>query len=177
MNHVRFPVVNGMKRCTVCLNEKPTEAFNIERRRGREQFMSRCKACHKDYRQVWYTQRGGIEVTRSYQRRRRYGISASAWRSLFDAQGGRCAICREEPTATLHTDHGHECCGAKRGCSRCIRGLVCNACNITIGQVENAMRRGWCTPTGTLASYLASPPWQRLRDAVGVAAPMIGGRP
>lgn len=57
-------------------------------------------------------------------RLRLYGLDSVAYNSLFDAQAGRCAVCKrhqsELPTP-LHIDHDHR--------TNVVRGLLCNGCN------------------------------------------------
>lgn len=54
---------------------------------------------------------------------RTYGITAEEYKILYDAQGGRCAICRRATGATrkLAVDHDHK--------TGEIRGLLCKPCN------------------------------------------------
>lgn len=70
---------------------------------------------------------------------RNYGISYTDYLAMCDAQGGRCALCREVPKrrrlrndgtpwAGLLVDHDH-------GDGR-VRGLLCMGCNIAMGRVD-----------------------------------------
>ena len=52
--------------------------------------------------------------------------------SMWNRQGGRCAICRR-PTTKLQVDHDHDCCPPKRACVRCLRGMLCGLCNAGLG--------------------------------------------
>jgi hypothetical protein len=63
---------------------------------------------------------------------RKQGLSLEQWQALFDAQGGRCAVCNEA-VETLCVDHDHACCPGPRSCGRCVRGLVCHGCNKLLG--------------------------------------------
>src|SRR5690606_4436710 len=61
----------------------------------------------------------------------KYGITPQDWQSMFDAQAGRCKICRKHQSEIKHSlsvDHCHE--------SGKVRGLLCNACNTGIGLFE-----------------------------------------
>ena len=72
------------------------------------------------------------ERFRHDERFRKYGLSASEYEALFEAQSGRCAICKCEETATrlgnpisLAVDHHHK--------TGRVRELLCTACNKMIG--------------------------------------------
>ena len=56
------------------------------------------------------------------------------WDKMFQEQGGVCASCKEK--AKLFVDHDHSCCEGKLSCGSCVRGLLCNTCNITAGFIE-----------------------------------------
>lgn len=58
---------------------------------------------------------------------RHHKLPHGTYASLFDAQGGRCFICRAEPPigTPLHLDHDHA--------TQQVRGLLCNACNTGLG--------------------------------------------
>ncbi len=61
-----------------------------------------------------------------------YSLTVEEYEALFQAQGGRCAVCRKEPGEQggkrLSVDHDHVT-GRNRG-------LICQACNIAIGIVS-----------------------------------------
>jgi hypothetical protein len=54
---------------------------------------------------------------------------------LFEAQGGRCAICGKHDSVigSLCLDHDHACDECADGCPECIRGLLCRDCNWGLG--------------------------------------------
>ncbi len=70
--------------------------------------------------------------------KRTYGISKLQWDSIFEAQGGVCALCDglNANGYNLHVDHDHACCGNTRGCLNCVRGLLCDTCNRMLGLAE-----------------------------------------
>jgi len=59
----------------------------------------------------------------------------------YDAQPKQCGICgtRDPGSQSWCIDHNHKCCpyGARRGCRRCVRGLLCSACNSGIGHFKD----------------------------------------
>lgn len=72
-----------------------------------------------------------------------YGITPERYWAMYEAQGGLCAICqRATGTARrLAVDHDHRCAAGhdpKRGCGRCVRGLLCGPCNQMIGRLGEA---------------------------------------
>jgi hypothetical protein len=66
-------------------------------------------------------------------RQYRCGITPAEYERMLEEQKGICAICGKG--VTLHIDHDHACCPSdkKRTCGRCIRGLLCGACNQGLG--------------------------------------------
>ena len=109
-----------------------------------------------------------------------YGLSPEQYTELKAFQGDRCAICQRATGATkmLAVDHDHRQAmidghDPKKGCPKCVRGLVCGPCNDILGHLRDdieAARR--------LVFYLTSPPWQHIDDFTprGTWAPGIGVR-
>jgi hypothetical protein len=69
--------------------------------------------------------------------RRFYGITPEQFDALQEAQGGGCAVCGETRVwrgrRRLHVDHDHE--------TGRIRGLLCHACNVCLGALEEDIER------------------------------------
>jgi hypothetical protein len=63
-------------------------------------------------------------------RRKNYGIGNADVDAMLAQQGG-CAVCGATVpgTRTWHVDHDHNACGMV------IRGILCNRCNVVLGQV------------------------------------------
>lgn len=65
--------------------------------------------------------------------RRRHGLGRDGVAALLGQQGGKCAICgvpyADQPGSRLAMDHDHRHCAGKVGCPKCVRGMLCNACN------------------------------------------------
>lgn len=65
-----------------------------------------------------------------------YGITGDEYWTLYEFQGGLCAICRLATglARRLAVDHDHELAKTHghpvdRGCRLCVRGLLCKRCN------------------------------------------------
>lgn len=74
----------------------------------------------------------------------RYGLSEEAHATMLAAQGGGCAICGGQSAdgRSLHVDHDHACCPeAGRSCGKCVRGLLCDGCNLAIGKMNDRPER------------------------------------
>jgi hypothetical protein len=71
-----------------------------------------------------------------------YRIRLSGVRDILARQGGGCAVCgRPEPGTQRwwHVDHDHSCCPGKRACGACIRGILCQRCNLLLGQAQDSI--------------------------------------
>jgi ATP-dependent helicase YprA (DUF1998 family) len=72
-----------------------------------------------------------------------YGISGEEYWLLYEAQGGRCLICRKGRgiSKRLAVDHEHHLCDdhpPENGCPRCVRALLCGRCNSLVGWLDAA---------------------------------------
>lgn len=78
-----------------------------------------CKACARDGRLKYL-----------------YGLPRGGYEALLDRQHGACAGCKRAlDEENLHVDHDHACCPGKRSCGECVRGLLCERCNLVLGHV------------------------------------------
>jgi len=79
---------------------------------------------------------------RNWQLKRFFNLTIEQYIALELAQKGRCAICRktkEQNGKSLAVDHDHGCC-SKHSCGKCIRGLICDNCNRTIGLLNDSLK-------------------------------------
>jgi hypothetical protein len=99
-----------------------------------------------------------------------YRIRLIDFRKRLAAQNNCCAACgihrsqlhekyprwsRGYEDNGLVIDHDHRCCGTARGggtiCGECIRGLLCQGCNVALGMIDDDPRR-----LTSLLSYVIS---------------------
>ena len=109
-------------------NRERVKKKNAERYRANKDAMNaRARQYYQDNKQ------------RSAARSRlaRYGITDEQYARLYEAQGGRCAICETTADAeklrtrkSLAVDHCHT--------TGAIRGLLCGACNKALGLVDDS---------------------------------------
>jgi hypothetical protein len=126
------------KRCTKCGVEKPSEAFSRDRT-AKDGKTHRCKQCaiatSQIHRLKWHT-----KDPRHYERlelTRKFGLTLAEYDRMLEQQNGRCAICRTETPGRNRSrfliDHDHA--------TGRVRGLLCNACNMGIGQLGDDPQR------------------------------------
>lgn len=56
---------------------------------------------------------------------------------IMDSAVG-CEICGST-SRRLVIDHDHRCCKSGRGCAKCIRGLLCQSCNTSLGKFQDSV--------------------------------------
>lgn len=123
-----------LKTCRACGEEKPLDDFprNSRVRSGRG---TRCKRCNRDAMRRKRAE--DPHYARASHLRTRYRTSREEYVALFEAQGGRCAICgTTEPRGNgtlFHIDHDHA--------TGAVRGLLCRACNTGIGSLGDDVDR------------------------------------
>lgn len=83
----------------------------------------------------YYSKTGQANYRRNLLKR--YGLTPEGYEALFEAQDGRCAICRRPDAPTkrgmLHVDHCHD--------TGRVRGLLCSTCNTGIGHLGDDIER------------------------------------
>lgn len=136
----KIPRTDPMK-CTGCLQYKSlTRCFQFIKTTG--QYTTRCTECR--------ALKGTTpEAKRRSHLRTRFRMTLEAWLSLYDEQGGACAICRialpsKEDTfkpqqkrtkwsaRNWNTDHCH--------ITNKIRGILCRLCNQALGSLRDNPR-------------------------------------
>lgn len=69
-----------------------------------------------------------------------YRLSAMQLDMLY--RRGKCDSCGDSlELGEMMIDHDHACCGTKRTCGQCVRGILCGACNAGLGSFGDDTRR------------------------------------
>jgi len=87
-----------------------------------------CKQCYMKKWRRDHPKRQGT-IARRAKLKNKYGISLEEYEEIFNAQKGKCAICRDSQKKLLCIDHDHLTGG--------IRGLLCQRCNTGLGQFRD----------------------------------------
>jgi hypothetical protein len=93
---------------------------------------------NSDRQKAWYVA-GGKEKQRESRFQREYGISVAEYDAMLIAQNNRCQICYVEfgphwSKTACHVDHSHT--------TGSVRGLLCNNCNLMLGNYECIIQTG-----------------------------------
>lgn len=71
----------------------------------------------------------------------KYNLTPQQYDELSRSRNGRCHSCSVLPAAGLVVDHDHACCDKEGSCGRCVRGLLCDACNKILGLARDDVAR------------------------------------
>lgn len=72
-----------------------------------------------------------------------YNLTVEDYNLMLEKQKGKCAnpacevMSKNERYKRLHIDHDHNCCNGPFSCGKCIRGLLCGKCNVSIGNMDD----------------------------------------
>lgn len=151
------------KTCGRCNQAKSIDNFS-KHSKGFDGYQNRCKQCAKE--NYWSKREDLIEKKREYNLKNKdsinakhkvyreefpeknkerklkyyYNITLDQYNEMLDSQNHVCAICEgtnESSGKDLFVDHDHSCCPGGRSCGECVRGLLCNDCNLSIGRMRD----------------------------------------
>ena len=75
---------------------------------------------------------------------RRVNLTLVQYAEILASQGGGCAICgsteskKGDRVIRFSVDHDRSCCPDDTSCGSCVRGLLCNHCNLGIGHLRDS---------------------------------------
>lgn len=107
-----------------------------------------CPTCRVAY--VWCDQCHALlprvheRTVRRCRRCERLRTLASTYRvdeafvlALLESQNYACAVCSDPVSLYSPLDHDHSCCPSRPYCGQCCRGVLCNSCNVGIGNLRD----------------------------------------
>ena len=69
-----------------------------------------------------------------------YRLTLEEYKNLLHEQENQCAVCHLDFSCYKQrpaVDHDHKCCSGTKSCGKCVRGLLCQACNASLGVLES----------------------------------------
>jgi hypothetical protein len=135
----RVPTVEFTPRpCTKCGVVYDRDGYGTFKG-ARDGYHRRCKKCKNEEVRVWATP----EIHRVANLAHRHGMTVEQYTEMVERANGRCESCGDEfGSAKPHIDHDHSCCPAgNKGCGKCIRGLLCQRCNLGLGHFRDELPR------------------------------------
>jgi hypothetical protein len=126
------------KSCTSCGRLKMASEYRVSR--------AQCKACDAEVARVYRKNNPVTKEQKSFQHRYTlYRLRPSDIEKMFESQNNKCFRCKKPfdftKTKEIHIDHDHTCCPGPKSCGKCVRGIVCKACNISDGMFEGDLVR------------------------------------
>lgn len=70
---------------------------------------------------------------------KQYNIAVEDLNTMLNLCNNSCSLC-ERAEVKLSVDHDHRCCPGKTSCGKCIRGLLCSACNSGVAKFQDNPR-------------------------------------
>jgi|SRR3989304_997825 len=126
-----------MKTCTKCGKRKPLAAFNRLYKGGTYR-RTTCQDCTSANNRERMSQQGASREKFKYALAW-WGLTVEqfAWmlyRANFQCENpGCCKPIDLDKPGVWGIDHGHGHCTGTRGCTKCIRGILCSGCNTALG--------------------------------------------
>ena len=72
--------------------------------------------------------------------KRLYKLSLEQFNDLKNSQDNKCPCGRNFTDYVPQVDHDHSCCPGNESCGKCVRGLLCQRCNMVAGMLEEDPR-------------------------------------
>lgn len=126
------------KKCGKCGVTKPRAEF-YKASKQVDGCQGYCKVCSVATVAAWALTPLGRQRYRDFGFRSGCGLTREEFGIKVIDQHGGCACCGDVlvPGRETHVDHDHTCCGGRRPCGKCFRGVLCRACNLMLGHAKD----------------------------------------
>lgn len=130
------------KICSKCKVKKNLELF-AKGKNYKDGYRGTCKRCHTDYMIEYYRKNEKQRTTKNETNSgsdvnwKRHKISEETFKQMVAKFEGKCHTCKRNKATNI--DHDHSCCPGYRSCGKCVRGVLCNQCNMTLGLVKESV--------------------------------------
>lgn len=141
------------KKCNMCLELKVLTMFSSDDRALKSTKGTKCEDCcnawrrennntqiNKIYRDGWKERDPAGYAESSLRRRvkRRFKLTPEEYHKMRDEAPDKCSLCnRDYGIRGPVIDHDHSCCPGRKSCGACIRGVICNRCNTSLGLIDD----------------------------------------
>ena len=131
------------KTCTTCSEPKTLDQFRFQKA-GKFGVTAQCKSCESAYGKERFKRKFAEDPEKYWAKhlQANHKITPEEYYKRLEEQGGLCAVCFQPPPQQGHltrlaVDHDHSCCPTNTSCGKCIRGLVCHNCNVSMGLLKD----------------------------------------
>lgn len=167
--HPKEKIVGDTKHCTQCKEYKTISEFKTKKsswcnlcqkeydRKRNEKALAKprkringlihCRTCdtylQEDSFSKTFTDCTKCKTENQHKRTvKKHGISYDQYLDMLSSQNNKCKICENEEKSSksrLSIDHDHSCCPGENSCGKCVRGLLCSNCNMSLGNAKDSI--------------------------------------
>lgn len=122
---------DGRRICITCVNERKGDSCKAGHLRSiHENKYGQCRECSR-------------VAGKDRRLQAKYKLTEQELDRMIQAQDGRCALCRNVLDIESHNgvciDHDHSCYPGQYTCGKCVRGVLCDACNKGLGSFKDSL--------------------------------------
>lgn len=133
-----------IKTCNKCNKEKELTLF-MKGSKYKDGYRNVCKRCHTNYMIEYYKNnpeknKEKIKMNSGKSPNwKRHKLTKEQFDNLISLYNGKCHSCKDRDAVNI--DHDHKCCPSARSCGKCIRGILCNQCNSSLGLLNDDLEK------------------------------------